>query len=78
MPTTFNTERARVAILTRHRPAGHPELICARQRMAEERLIVAVERALEAAPPLSSEVRDRLINLLGTTPLTGGRTCSAS
>jgi hypothetical protein len=60
--------RARVAILSRYRDPDDPELSGARQKLAEETLVAAVRRALDAAPPLTPEARTRIVGLLSTTP----------
>lgn len=64
MSTNFPRERARVAVLTRHRPPADPELIDARRRMGEESLIVAVSNAVAKAPPITPELRRRVLHLL--------------
>jgi hypothetical protein len=56
--------RARVAVLARYRDPDDPELVTERQRLAEAKLIAAVERALAAAPLLTPEVRTRIVGLL--------------
>lgn len=66
MPTAHH--RARVAILSRYRDPDDPELSGARQKLAEETLVAAVQRALDAAPSLTSEVRTRIVGLLSKTP----------
>jgi hypothetical protein len=56
--------RARAAALGRYRAPDDPELLSAREKLAEETLIAAVKRALAAAPPLSPEIRARIVSLL--------------
>jgi hypothetical protein len=63
-PSSLAHHRARAAVLTRYRSDDHPELLDARQKYGEERLLDAVERALAAAPPLTDEVRQRIVGLL--------------
>jgi hypothetical protein len=62
--------RARAAILSRYRDPDDRELSSARQKLAEETLVAAVRRALDAAPPLTPEVRTRIVGLL--TPADNG------
>ncbi len=63
--TNVNARRARVAALARFRDSADPELaLQARLRLHEERFVAAVERALNDAPPLRPEVRDRIVVLL--------------
>ena len=64
MLTNFLRERARVAVLTRHRDTADPELLEARRRMGEEALVLAVGHAVAKAPPITNDVRLRLLNLL--------------
>ena len=64
LSTNFSRERARVAVLTRHRHPADPELIDARRRMGEESLIVAVRNAVAKAPPITPEISRRVMNLL--------------
>jgi len=73
-------ERARVAVLTRFRPADHPDLVEARRALAEARaelvearrtdpmtqLDDSVRRVIAAFPPLSLEQRHKLAVLLLT------------
>lgn len=74
MPSnSVQSKRALVGALTRFRPADDPDLATAREQMAEEKFVAAVERALAAAPPIRPEVRDRVIGLLSTT---GGKTAA--
>ena len=66
--TNVNTRRARVAALARFRDSADPDLAEARLRLDEERFVAAVERALNDAPPLRPEVRDRIVVLLTAGP----------
>lgn len=61
---SFNTERARVASLSRSRTPDDPELVDARRNMRAERLAEHIKRTVDAAPPLTVEQRDRLALLL--------------
>lgn len=62
--SSWTTERARVASLTRSRTADDPELVKARQNLKAERLADYIRRTVDAAPPLSAEQRSRLAALL--------------
>ena len=62
-PTVYH-ERARVASLSRSRPADDPELVEARQRLKGERLRALIREAVEAAPPLTEDQRRDLAGLL--------------
>ncbi len=62
--STWAHERARVAALTRSRPADDPELVDARRNMRAERLADHIRRIVDDAPPLTAEQRDRLALLL--------------
>lgn len=66
--TNVNSLRARVAALARFRDSADPDLAEARLRLDEERFVAAVERALNDAPPLRPEVRDRIVVLLTAGP----------
>ena len=57
--------RARVASLSRSRSPEDPELIKARQDLAECSIAATVKRHLEAAPPLTDEQRQRLAGIFG-------------
>ncbi len=57
---SWTSERARVASLTRSRPADDPDLLAARQRLRTNRLAEHVARVVAEAPPLTSEQRDRI------------------
>jgi hypothetical protein len=69
--TPAQRERNIAAALTRFRDAADPELTRARTRMGEEKLVAAVQRALDKAAPLSEEVRQRIVGLLSVTPVSG-------
>jgi hypothetical protein len=64
--TTAQTRhyRARLANMSRYRDHNDPEIADVRRRLAEETLVAAVERAVSEAPPLTPEVRTRIIGLL--------------
>ncbi len=62
--STWKHERARVASLTRSRPATDPELVDARQKLKAERLAEHVAKVVAQAPPLSAAQRDRISVLL--------------
>lgn len=61
---SFNTERARVASLTRSRTPDDPELVDARRNMRAERLADHIRRVVDDAPPLTDEQRRKLARLL--------------
>ena len=61
---TWQQERARIAGLTRSRPADHPDLEEARRRMRAELLAEHVQQVLDGTPPLTTEQRQRIANLL--------------
>jgi hypothetical protein len=74
MPS-WTHHRARYAALSRDRAPDDPELVAARQALAEarqdpalraERLAKAIRETVDAAPPLSDEQRTRLAALLNT------------
>lgn len=60
----FHSYRARYAALTRSRAGDDPELVDAQRLMQEERLVKAIEDALDKAPPMTSQVRQRIVGLL--------------
>lgn len=64
MSTTWTHHRARIAALTRSRPADDPELIEARQSLRAARLEDHVRTVLAEAPPLTDAQRDRIAQLL--------------
>jgi len=57
-------ERARVASLSRSRTPDDPDLLAAKGNLRAERLAMYIKRAVDAAPPLTAEQRDRLALLL--------------
>ena len=60
----FRVERARFASLVRHRDDDDPELVAAHRSMQEQVLLNAIDKALAAAPPLTPEMRSRIVGLL--------------
>jgi hypothetical protein len=56
--------RARVGALSRYRPDDDPDLLDARRDLRAARLADYIAKTVDAAPPLSSEQRDRLALLL--------------
>lgn len=61
-------ERARVAAFSRSRPDDDPDLLAARRNLKTERLADYIRRAVDSAPPLTPEQRDRLALLLRGGP----------
>lgn len=61
---SWTSERARVASLSRSRPADDPDLVDARRNLRAERLAAYIEKVVAEAPPLTAEQRDRLAVLL--------------
>lgn len=61
---SWTSERARVASLSRSRPADDPDLVDARRNLRAERLAAHIEKVVAEAPPLTAEQRDRLAALL--------------
>lgn len=66
--SSWTTERARVASLTRSRADDDPDLLDARCNLRAERLADYIKRTVDAAPPLTAEQRDRLAALLRPAP----------
>lgn len=62
--STWTSERARVASLTRSRKADDPELVEARRNLRALRLEEYVTRVVAEAPPLTDEQRERIAALL--------------
>jgi hypothetical protein len=67
--STWTSERARIAAITRGIRAGErkpddPELVEARRNLAALRLAEHVAKVVAAAPPLSQEQRERIVALL--------------
>ena len=71
MPTTFPEERARVVVLARYRHPNDPEPLAACRRMREGVLVDVITRAFQKAPPLSPQLRERIITLLGSSQESG-------
>ena len=69
-PTDWRSPRARIAALSRSRPADDPDLVEARRDLHAARLAEHITRVVDAAPPLTDEQRDRLAVLL--RPSSGG------
>lgn len=61
---SWTSERARVASLSRSRPADDPELLDARRTLRTTRLAEHIARVVDEAPPLTPEQRDRLAVIL--------------
>ncbi len=62
--TSWTSERARVASLTRSREASDPDLLDARRNLRAARLADYIRRTVDTAPPLTADQRDRLAVLL--------------
>lgn len=67
---SWTHQRAKVASLSRSRPANDPELITARQNLKALKLEEYVLKVVSEAPPLTSEQADRIASLL--RPAGGG------
>lgn len=65
--STILTERARVASLSRSRPATDPDLIAARRDLAAAKLADYVARVVAEAPPLTAEQREYIAAQLRPT-----------
>ena len=63
----FYQARSAVGNFTQSRSADDPVLIDARRRMEEESFLIAVSRAIDKAPPITSELRQRVIDLMAVT-----------
>lgn len=61
---SWTIERARVAGLSRSRPADDPDLLNARRDLRAERLAEHIAKVVDDAPPLTPEQRDRLAVIL--------------
>lgn len=59
-----NSCRGQLAALHRWKDATDPALHHARVALQEETFVAAVERALRAAPPMTSKLRARVVALL--------------
>lgn len=68
--------RNKVAILTRHHP-GSRELAEARRELAAAKLENFVKKAVDAAPPLTDEQRERIAALLSSSTVSGGPSSAA-
>ncbi|WP_157531191.1 hypothetical protein [Mycobacterium sp. IS-1496] len=64
MSESFNAARARLAVLTRYRKPGDPELISARRLMSEESVLAVIARQLGKVSPLSAELWSRIFRLV--------------
>jgi hypothetical protein len=60
----FYLARSVVGNLTQCRSADDPVLIEARRRMEEESFLIAVSRAIDKAPRITPELRQRVVDLL--------------
>lgn len=69
---SWTHERAKVASLSRSRPANDPELVAARRNLKAIRLEEYVARVVAEAPPLTDEQRDRIATLLRPSKIGGG------
>jgi len=61
---SWTAERARVASLSRSRPADDPDLLNARRNLRAERLADQIARTVAEWPPLDASQLDRLSILL--------------
>lgn len=64
---SWTQERARIAALSRSRPADDPDILAARRDMRAARLADYIARTVDTAPPLTTEQRDSLAALLRPT-----------
>jgi hypothetical protein len=64
---TVRRESARLAILTRYKGAGSPEVEEVRRNLAAAKLEQYIGRVVSAAPPLTNAQRDRVIRALTPT-----------
>lgn len=62
--STWTRERAKVAAFTRSRPDDDPDLVAARQKLKELRASDYIRKLVDSSPPLTSEQRIRLAELL--------------
>ena len=69
---SWTHERARVAALSRSRPADDPELLDARRNLVADRLADHIKRTVDQSPRLTAAQRDRLALLLRGPSNTGG------
>lgn len=68
MPGNLREHSGRLNALKRHRPADDPEVARAAAQLREARAADYVQKLVDAAPPLSAEMRNRLAVLLLTGP----------
>lgn len=61
---SWTAERARIAGMTRSRPADDPDLLAARQNFKALRLEDHIRRVVSEAPPLTDAQRDRIATIL--------------
>lgn len=64
-------QRAKCAALTRSRAADDPELLDAKRNLRAARLEDYIQRAVDSAPPLTLEQKQRLAALLSGGGLHG-------
>jgi hypothetical protein len=64
MEPTFTQARGRYASLSRDRAHDDPERVAAKRTMQEIAFINAVQKALAKAPPMTDDLRGRIIKLL--------------
>lgn len=69
---TWTSERARVASLSRSRPADDPALISAKRDLRAAHLADYIAKTLASAPPLTNEQREMLALLLTSSTPAGG------
>jgi hypothetical protein len=62
--SSWTSERARVASLSRSRTPNDPDLLAARDALRVARLRDAIEKAVNSAPPLTDEQRLSLARIL--------------
>jgi hypothetical protein len=67
---SWKTQRAKVAALSRSRPANDPEIIEARRNLKALKLEEYVSKVVAEAPPLTADQADRIAALL--RPANGG------
>jgi hypothetical protein len=59
--------RARVAVLSRHHPHDHPELIAARRQLRDIVLIDSITKALAKAGPIPADLKRQAAALVDAT-----------
>ena len=64
----FYLARSAVGSFTQTRSGDDPVLIDARRQMDEETFLIAVNRAIDKAAPITPELRQRVIELLAAAP----------